>query len=55
MDLLRQLAVVAPEKALRDSAAVAARRLLRGVVAASSVVNLEEEDGTIHAVASPAS
>jgi superfamily II RNA helicase len=58
IDLLRQLAVVAPLAETRASAEAAARRLLRGVVAASSEVrtpNLEvahpEADvtGTIHA------
>ncbi len=38
IDLLRQLAVVAPDKRTADSASEAADRLFRGVVAASSVV-----------------
>jgi ATP-dependent RNA helicase HelY len=55
IDLLRQLAVVAPGESVRSSAAAAAKRLLRGVVAASSVVTVEEPDGTIHAVSAGAS
>jgi superfamily II RNA helicase len=54
IDLLRQIAVVAPSETLRTTASTTASRLLRGVVAASSIVNLEEEDGTIHAVGTPA-
>ncbi len=54
IDLLRQLSVVGPDEDLRNSAKIAAARLLRGVVAASSVVNIEEDDGTIHAVSVPA-
>jgi superfamily II RNA helicase len=54
IDLLRQLAVVAPGEATRQSAHLAARRLLRGVVAASTAVTVEEDDGTIHAVGAPA-
>ncbi|MGH9172654.1 MAG: DEAD/DEAH box helicase [Acidimicrobiales bacterium] len=54
VDLLRQIAAVAPSPELRTTASTAASRLLRGVVAASSMVNLEEEDGTIHAVGAPA-
>ncbi len=50
IDLLRQLAVVAPDESVRSAAAAAAKRLLRGVVAASSAVTVEEPDGTIHAV-----
>jgi superfamily II RNA helicase len=54
IDLLRQIAAVGPTEELRKTAATAASRLLRGVVAASSMVNLEEGDGTIHAVGAPA-
>jgi superfamily II RNA helicase len=50
IDLLRQLAAVAPDEALRSNAARAAARLKHGVVAASSAVTVEEPDGTIHAV-----
>ncbi len=58
IDLLRQIAVVAPAEETRAAADSAARRLLRGVVAASSQVQLpfepdEDEEpeavGTIHA------
>jgi len=55
IDLLRQLAVVAPDESVRSSAAAAAKRLLRGVVAASSAVTVEEPDGTIHAVSATGS
>jgi superfamily II RNA helicase len=50
IDLLRQLADVAPDEALRSNAGRAAARLKHGVVAASSAVTVEEPDGTIHAV-----
>ena len=43
IDLLRQLALVAPVKATRAAAQDAADALFRGVVAASSVVEPEEE------------
>jgi superfamily II RNA helicase len=55
IDLLRQLATVAPDPAMRSSATAAAARLRRGVVAASSAVTVEEPDGTIHAVGTGAS
>ncbi|HXY42964.1 MAG TPA: hypothetical protein VEH29_02140 [Acidimicrobiales bacterium] len=55
IDLLRQLAEVAPDPALRSAAATAATRLRRGVVAASSAVTVEEPDGSIHAVGIAAS
>jgi superfamily II RNA helicase len=55
IDLLRQLAAVAPDEAVRSNAAAAASRLKRGVVAASSAVTGEEPDGTIHAVGTGAS
>lgn len=54
IDLLRQLAVVSPSEGTRQTAHAAAKRLLRGVVAASSAVTIEEHDGTIHAVGAPA-
>jgi ATP-dependent RNA helicase HelY len=55
IDLLRQLAEVAPDPSVRSAAAAAATRLKRGIVAASSVVTVEEPDGTIHAVGTGAS
>ncbi len=55
IDLLRQLAEVAPSEALRSSSASAASRLRRGVVAASSTVTVEDPDGSIHAVGTAAS
>ncbi|MGC9963395.1 MAG: DEAD/DEAH box helicase [Acidimicrobiales bacterium] len=55
IDLLRQLAEVAPDPSVRSSAAAAAARLKRGVVAASSAVTVEEPDGSIHAVGTAAS
>jgi ATP-dependent RNA helicase HelY len=55
IDLLRQLAVVAPDPAVQSSATTAAARLRRGIVAASSAVTVEEPDGTIHAVGTGAS
>ena len=51
VDLLRQLASVAPGEETRTSARRAVSRLLRGVVAASSTVSLAAQD-SIH-VASP--
>ena len=41
IDLLRQLAIVAPEPATRQAADVAAESLYRGVVAASSVIGAD--------------
>jgi superfamily II RNA helicase len=55
IDLLRQLAIVAPSASVRSGARAAAHRLLRGVVAASSAVTVGEDDGTIHAVGLPGS
>jgi superfamily II RNA helicase len=55
IDLLRQLAEVAPDPSVRSAAAAAATRLKRGIVAASSAVTVEEPDGTIHAVGTGAS
>ena len=55
IDLLRQLALVAPSESLRSGARAASTRIRRGVVAASSAVTVEEEDGTIHAVGLPGS
>ena len=49
IDLLRQIAVVAPGSGTRAAASKAASRLLRGVVAASSTVAVDEPE-TIHAV-----
>jgi ATP-dependent RNA helicase HelY len=49
IDLLRQVAMVAPEEATRTTARAAAERLLRDVVAASSVVTIPVEHGTIRA------
>ena len=43
IDLLRQLALVAPERDTRRAADQAAQRLFRGVVAASSAVEVETE------------
>jgi ATP-dependent RNA helicase HelY len=43
IDLLRQLAIVAPTKATRTAADQAAEQLFRGVVAASSAVEVEED------------
>ena len=43
IDLLRQLALVSPTRATRSSADQAAERLFRGVVAASSAVEADEE------------
>jgi ATP-dependent RNA helicase HelY len=42
IDLLRQLAIVAPTPATRSTANEAAEALFRGVVAASSAVEVEE-------------
>lgn len=47
IDLLRQLALVAPVKATRAAAQEAADALFRGVVAASSVVEPEEEPAEV--------
>ena len=46
IDVLRQLALVAPEKATRRSAEAAADQLFRGVVAASSAVEIADESET---------
>ncbi|MBI4936192.1 MAG: DEAD/DEAH box helicase [Actinobacteria bacterium] len=45
IDLVRQLALVAPNRATRLVAEEAAEALFRGVVAASSAVEVEEADG----------
>jgi ATP-dependent RNA helicase HelY len=50
IDLLRQLAIVAPVAATRRSAEKAAEALFRGVVAASSAVEI---DADVPAVAPP--
>ena len=55
IDLLRQVAVVAPSESMRSGARAAAHRLRRGVVTASSAVTVEDDDGTIHAVGLPGS
>ena len=47
IDLLRQLALVAPSRDTRRSADQAAAQLFRGVVAASSAVEADEETETI--------
>jgi hypothetical protein len=44
IDLLRQLAVVAPTAPTRAAAEAAAHRLLRGVVAASAAVTIGDVD-----------
>ena len=44
IDVLRQLALVAPERATRHSAVQAADQLFRGVVAASSAVETPDEE-----------
>jgi superfamily II RNA helicase len=49
IDLLRQVANVASERETAESARVGAERLLRDVVAASSVVTIPVEHGTIRA------
>jgi ATP-dependent RNA helicase HelY len=49
IDLLGQLAVVAPAAETRASASAASRRLRRGVVAASSEVHVPAAGETIHA------
>ncbi len=54
IDLLRQVAVVAASAETAKSARVAAERLLRDVVAASSVVTIPVEHGTIRAGHQPA-
>jgi ATP-dependent RNA helicase HelY len=43
IDVLRQLAIVAPERATRSAAEQAADQLFRGVVAASSAVEVADE------------
>ena len=47
IDLLRQLAIVAPDPDTRRSADQAAERLFRGVVAASSAVAIEDTSGAV--------
>jgi ATP-dependent RNA helicase HelY len=42
IDLLRQIALVAPARATRRSAAQASDQLFRGVIAAASAVEVEE-------------
>jgi len=54
IDLLRQIAIVAPVEATAKSARAAAGRLLRDVVAASSTVTIPVELGTIRAGGHPA-
>jgi superfamily II RNA helicase len=54
IDLLRQVAVVAPRQETAKGARTAAERLLRDVVAASSVVTIPVERGTIRAGGQPA-
>jgi superfamily II RNA helicase len=49
IDLLRQVAVVAPSTETAHAARAAAERLLRDVVAASSIVTIPVERGTIRA------
>jgi superfamily II RNA helicase len=55
IDLLRQVTMVAAEAETAQSARVAAERLLRDVVAASSLVTIPVERGTIRAGGQPAS
>ncbi len=55
IDLLRQVAMVACQANTASSARTAAERLLRDVVAASSVVTIPVERGTIRAGGYPAS
>jgi len=54
IDLLRQLALVAPEADTRRSAELAAGQLFRGVVAASSAVGLGDDDADAGDVAATA-
>jgi ATP-dependent RNA helicase HelY len=54
IDLLRQVAVVAANEETARSARAGAERLLRDVVAASSVVTIPAERGTIRAGGEPA-
>jgi ATP-dependent RNA helicase HelY len=54
IDLLRQVAVVAESDETARAARSAAERLLRDVVAASSVVTIPVERGTIRAGGQPA-
>jgi len=54
IDLLRQVATVAAREETAKSARAAARRLLRDVVAASSMVTIPVEHGTIRAGGQPA-
>jgi superfamily II RNA helicase len=53
-DLLRQVAMVAARDETAKSARAAAERLLRDVVAASSLVTIPVELGTIRAGGQPA-
>jgi len=55
IDLLRQVTMVAAEAETAQSARVATERLLRDVVAASSLVTIPVERGTIRAGGQPAS
>jgi hypothetical protein len=48
IDLLRQLALLAPIEATRLAAREAADRLFRGVVAASTAIDLDDEDDDGH-------
>ena len=54
IDLLRQVAMVAEKEETARAARTAAERLLRDVVAASSVVTIPVERGTIRAGGQPA-
>jgi ATP-dependent RNA helicase HelY len=54
IDLLRQVAMVAEKEETSRAARTAAERLLRDVVAASSVVTIPVERGTIRAGGQPA-
>jgi len=44
IDLLRQIAIIAPKKATRRTAEQAAEALFRGVVSASSAVEIDQND-----------
>ena len=54
IDLLRQVATVAARAETAQSARAGAERLLRDVVAASSVITIPVEHGTIRAGGQPA-
>jgi ATP-dependent RNA helicase HelY len=54
IDLLRQVAMVAENQETARAARTAAERLLRDVVAASSLVTIPVEHGTIRAGGQPA-